>query len=92
MIKELIDSWWVIAFFLLCGILYERALAEQELTYQKLAKQLTQLQEEKMQALKTQENLHRQINSQSDTAWIELTLMKKLGLCPEDYQKVYFTE
>jgi hypothetical protein len=31
-----------------------------------------------------------QINSQSDLAWIELTLMKGLGVAPEDSQKVYF--
>ncbi|MCE2983850.1 MAG: hypothetical protein LW832_09830 [Parachlamydia sp.] len=48
------------------------------------------LQKEKRTALKRQEDLQLQINSQSDPAWIELTLMKGLGLVPEGEQKVYF--
>lgn len=86
-----IHSWWVCAFTLLCGILYEQGLEKREVHYQQLTKQLTLLQSEKHLALKKQENLKRQINSQSDLDWIELTLMKGLGLCPEDQQKVYFS-
>ncbi len=85
-----IRSWWVIAFIFACVILYEHGLKTREQLYQQLNEQLVKLQHEKQQALKQQVNLQLQINSQSDLAWIELTLMKGLGLVPEDQQKIYF--
>lgn len=58
----------------------------------KLSEQLSQLELEKEKALKTKEELMLHINSESDPAWVELTLMKELGLTPEDYTKVFFTK
>lgn len=48
------------------------------------------MQNEKQKALQKQQDLKWQINSQSDLAWIELTLMKGLGLVPEGKKKVFF--
>lgn len=95
MLKTLIDqlfirSWWVLAFVFICAILYEQGLKQRERLYQQLTEQLLILQQEKQQALIDQDNLKRQINSQSDLAWMELCLMKGLGLVPEEQQKVYF--
>ncbi len=83
-------SWWVVAFLLLCAILYEQGLKERNHHYQQLNDQRIALQIEKQKAMKKQQDLKWQINSQSDLAWIELTLMKGLGLVPEGEQKVYF--
>ncbi len=44
----------------------------------------------KAKNLELQQCLEQQINSQSDLAWLELTLMKGLGLVPENDQKVFF--
>lgn len=85
-----IQSWWVIAFVLICTIFYEQGLKERNMLYQQLDQKLASLQHEKQQTLREQQNLQLQINSQSDLAWIELTLMKGLGLVPEGHQKVYF--
>ncbi|MFI5343984.1 MAG: hypothetical protein ACHQUC_07170 [Chlamydiales bacterium] len=85
-----IRSWWVIAFILACAILYEQGLKEREGHYQLLKEQLISLQLEKQKSLKLQQNLQLQINSQSDMDWLELTLMKGLGLVPDNQQKVYF--
>lgn len=93
LIKSLLmRSWWVIAFILFCTILYERGLHKRDAQFQQLNAQLAALLIEKEQVLAKQEVLQRHVNSQSDLAWIELTLMKGLGVCPEDYQKVYFEE
>lgn len=86
----LIQSWWIIAFILGVMIVYEHALKQREAVYQQLTEQLTSLQLEKEEVIKQQQNLQRQINSQSDLAWVELTLMRKLGLTPEGQTKVYF--
>lgn len=85
-----IKSWWVIAFLLLCVIFYEQGLKQREVLYKQLTDQWIVLQKEKQEALLHQQNLRLQINSQSDAAWIELTLMRELGLVPEGQQKVYF--
>lgn len=85
-----VRSWWVLAFMLLCAILYEQGLKAREVHFHQLSGQLQSLQREKQAVLELQESLQLQINSQSDLAWIELTLMKGLGLVPEDQQKVYF--
>lgn len=86
-----IRSWWVILFSLLCLLVYEHGLKQREGQYQQLSDHLKLLRLEKIDALKKQQNLQRQVNSQSDLAWVELTLMKGLGLTPEDQQKVYFS-
>lgn len=85
-----IRSWWVIAFMLLCTIIYEQGLKERNKLYQQLTEQYNDLQQEKKEVLHQQQNLQLQINSQSDLAWVELALMKGLGLVPEGQQKVYF--
>ncbi len=71
-----IRSWWVIGFMLICIIAYEQSLKQQDDLYQQLNKQCLSLQKEKEKALRHQQNLQLQINSQSDLAWVELTLMK----------------
>lgn len=83
-------SWWVLAFVFACAIIYEQGLKNRDHLYQQLTEQRSALLQEKQEALRQQENLQLQINSQSDLAWVELTLMKGLGLVPEGQQKVYF--
>lgn len=89
---HLVRSWWVILFALICAIVYEHALGRQIILYKGLQERLNELETEKKQALNVKENLLYQINSQSDHDWIELTLMKGLGLVPEDQVKVFFSD
>lgn len=89
-LKEILKSWWVLLFFLGCGILLEKALDVQRIEFVKLNIKWNQLQAEKERLLMEQENLQAQVNSQSDPIWIELTLMRNLGLVPEGQKKVLF--
>lgn len=90
-VKEtFIDSWWVILFILFCFAGFERGLLTINENHRTLLKQLTFLQEEKKVALKEHERLSMQVRSQSDPYWIELTLMRELGLTPAGQTKVYF--
>jgi hypothetical protein len=90
--EAILYSWWVIIFFLLCYITYEQASKKIHREYEKLEQRQQELAAEKVAALKLQEDYLLQINSQSDQAWIELTLIKGLGLVPEDQTKIFFTE
>jgi hypothetical protein len=86
----LIKNWRVILFTLCCFIVYERSIQDYSGQTAYLANKLTSLEKEKNLLLKEQETLQLQINSQSDPKWIELTLIKVLGVVPEGQKKVYF--
>jgi hypothetical protein len=89
--KLFIRSWWVILFMLSCYLSYEHGLQKKDSDFAKLQLQYSELQKKKKMLLAQQEDLDRQINSQSDPAWVELVLMKGLGLVPEGQTKVLFT-
>jgi hypothetical protein len=83
-------SWWVILFMILCYMFFEQSIKHRDIEYVKLYHQLVDLREARKIALADQQKLLMHINSQSDPAWIELTLMRVLGLVPEGQVKVYF--
>ena len=83
-------NWWVVAFLLCCYVFYERGMLQRDADYSKLLRQYKELQIEEKKALARRQDLLLQINSQSDPAWVELTLMKGLGLVPEGQTKVMF--
>lgn len=86
----LLRSWWVIAFLFVCAIFYEQGLKGREEVFKQLQTQYYQLQHERQKALIIQKELKQKINSQSDSDYVELILMKELGVSPEGCQKAYF--
>jgi len=88
--KEAARSWWLLVLLITCAIVLENALSKERQEYAKLSAQWHHLQAEKERLLAEQADLRIQVNSQSDPAWVELTLMLKLGLVPEDQTKVFF--
>jgi hypothetical protein len=85
-------SWWVILFCLLCYMWLEHENKKHRTTFQELSSSLLELKNEKIVASRKHQQLLNQINSQSDPAWVELTLLKGLGLVPENHIKIYFPE
>lgn len=77
---------------IICYMMYENGMRRRNAHYVKLEQQWLELKAEKSLALALQEDLLLQINSQSDPAWVELTLMKGLGLVPEGHSKIYFSK
>ena len=58
--------------------------------YAELKRRLQGLELEKQLVLQAREDFLLQIQSQSDPAWIQMTLMKGLGVVPEGQLKIYF--
>lgn len=85
-----LHSWWVVLFFLICFAAYEQGSRHLSQEYNGLLKQLHELEQEKEKALALRRDLQLQIKSQSDPNWVELTLMKGLGVVPAGQQKVLF--
>ena len=75
---------------ILCYLFYEQGLKKQKRDFAKLHERFLELEQEKVEAQALRHDLMIQINSQSDPAWVELTLMKGLGLVPEGQIKVLF--
>ncbi len=91
--KAFFLSWgWV--FCLLGGSFFSYAHASKKKmeSYMDLSDRLTELTKLKEEALSLAEELELEIQSQSDPKWIELTLMKGLGLVPQGTKKVLFHE
>ena len=81
----------IFAFALFCAVLVECGIRSTRLEYallvmqkQSLTSQLSKLQVE-------HEDLLLDISSHNDPAWIELILIRELGLIPEGTKKVVFT-
>jgi hypothetical protein len=87
--QKLLQCWWVVAVILLCGMVYELSLKNIHEEYSKLETVERELSQKKVMALAQQEELLLHLNSQSDPAWMELTLMNGLGLTPEGYKKYF---
>jgi hypothetical protein len=86
----IVQSAWVVVFIAVCGAVYYQSAGKKDEVIAGLDAHLSALQAEKQALLKHKEDLLLQVNSQSDPAWIQLTLMKGLGLVPEGQLKVYF--
>ncbi len=90
--EALIQSWWVILFILLCYMVYEQGLKKRNAEFSRLHEHYKELLQEKQRSLAMQKELLLKINSESDPAWVELALMKELGLVPEGQTKVLFVK
>lgn len=73
-----------------CSLIYEPNYTRLKNDESLLLQKLYELTEEKELALTLQKDLQQRINSQSDHDWIEMTLMRKLGLVAEGQTKVFF--
>jgi cell division protein FtsL len=85
-----IRSWWVILFLIFCIVAYDQAVIDTQNEKKSLELQYQQMERELKLAYEEKEELILQINSQSDYNWVELCLIKGLGVVPKEYQKVYF--
>lgn len=83
--------WWVVLCIIFCFALYTHGAHKKRKIVEALQSELSYLQAEKELLAREKEELLLNIKSQSDPAWIEMTLIKVLGLVPEGKVKVYFS-
>ena len=83
-------SWWVFLFVALCYLLYSHGMQKKVFTYRELASRFDRLSYQKELVLHERDDLLLQVQSQNDPAWIEMALMKSLGVVPEGQIKVFF--
>ena len=83
-------SWWVFLFIGACYVLYSHGTQKKNRDVAELKERLYDLELKRQCVLEVKEDLELQIRSQSDPEWIQMTLMKGLGVVPEGQTKVYF--
>jgi len=86
------EWWWAIAFCLATVSVYFHFVSEKRNAIADLSSRLDKMQKEKLASLLERESLRLQIDSQSDPSWIEMILMRDLGVVPEGWLKVHFTK
>ncbi len=84
-------SWWVVCFCSLVGLLYLHALKNRNAALSEISFRLEEMEKECCMVLQEKEDLQLRIASQGDPAWIEMILMREIGVVPEGWIKVHFT-
>ncbi|MBI5273213.1 MAG: hypothetical protein HY861_04445 [Chlamydiia bacterium] len=82
--------WWVALFCTMVGGVYFHSIGEKKQEASALAYRLEEMEKEKRLALQEKEDLSLQLESQNDPSWIEMVLMRDLGVVPEGWLKVHF--
>ncbi len=85
-------SWWVFLFVALSYLLYSHGMQKKVFVYRELKSRFDHLSHQKELVLQEREDLTLQVQSQNDPDWIQLTLMKNLGVVPEGQIKVLFKQ
>jgi len=83
-------SWWMLVLCSGCLALYSQGMQKKSLACIDLKNRIEKLHIERDLSYREQKDLQLQISSQNDPAWVELTLMKQLGVVPDGQRKVYF--
>lgn len=88
----LIKSWWVAFFILGVFFVYERCINSLDEKLASLQNQIKELSVNIDNEKKKQMNMLLELDSHKDPRWIEMTLIKGLGLVPEGQIKIVFDE
>lgn len=86
-----IKSWWVILFFVFSLCVYAQTIKNKNKQIVEHKNKLLSLEKEKQSVIKENEDLKLMVNSLSDPAWIEMILIRDLGMVPEGKIKIHFT-
>jgi hypothetical protein len=84
------NRWWVVAILGVTSLVYFHGMRKKEWELQELHHRKMALEHAKKGLLEEREDLKAQIESQQDSAYVEMVLIKGLGMVPEGQHKVYF--
>lgn len=87
---QVAQYWWVFAFCILATAIYVPSIRSRNLALSELQFRFSELEKETLVALQNRESLEQQIASQADPAWIEIVLLRELGVVPDGFLKVHF--
>jgi hypothetical protein len=83
-------NWWVVTFCLCTCFTYLQCVQNKNRVIQELTHKHKIMSEQLEFASSKTSDLRLRIASQEDPAWIEMVLMRDLGVVPEGFVKVHF--
>ena len=86
----ILDNLKLIVYLFLAIIFFEWGVHLVDVQSEKFVLQKERLNQSLAKASSKQDYLKEMLMSESDPAWIELTLMRVLGVIPEGTKKIYF--
>lgn len=88
---QLVQSSWTILFIALSSAVYFQKSGKRDAAISELTCRLQEMEKRKALVCQERDELQLRLQSQSDPAWIEMVLMRDLGVVPEGWIKVRFT-
>jgi hypothetical protein len=82
--------WWVATFCLLSLFAYFEVIQVKKAALSQLTLKKQEMEKEKIASQEFKEELLLAVSSKDDPAWIEMILMRDLGVVPEGWLKVHF--
>ena len=82
--------WWTAAVCLFIAGIYGQGMKKQRASLREVTLRLSEIEHETLLAMEEKENLSLRLASQSDPAWIELVLLRQMGVVPDGFLKVHF--
>ncbi len=86
-----VRTWWIFAFFICCISSYVQGGQKRDAALSELTYRFQEMEKEKLIVCQKRDELQLRLQSQNDPAWIEMILMRELGVVPEGWVKVHFT-
>jgi hypothetical protein len=84
------EVWWVAVFSGVALLSFGQAMKSRSAAIAELRFRLTEMEKLSLLAAQEREELALQLASHSDPAWIELILLREVGVVPEGFLKVHF--
>ncbi len=89
--KTFFQTCWTVFFLVVCSGIYMQKSRGRDAAISELSFRLQETEKMRAIAIQEREDLQLRLQSQSDPAWIEMVLMRDLGVVPEGWIKVQFT-
>lgn len=86
------NNWWFLLSIVVASFLYSHFISVKKRCLQNLVEEMSKKDQELLVACETRESLQDHLVSQSDPAWVELILMRELGVVPEGWLKIHFKQ
>jgi hypothetical protein len=86
------EWWWVLCFCVVTTSIYFQNMQEKKRKLAELMTRQDSLHREMLLATQERDSLRLQMDSQNDPSWIEMVLMRDLGVVPEGWLKVHFAK
>ena len=90
LLRLVLDSWWMAIVLFVVATLYLQGVHKKERVITRLQGQLECVESQRSEIAKKRTRLLHEIAAQSDPEWVEMVLMRKLGVVPEGQAKVCF--